>query len=311
MKQKFFKKPLNVVLIAIFCTALWGSAAPFIKTGYALFDIASNDTASILVFAGLRFTLAGVLVIVAGSKIQNKILLPVKKSIKAIFVLSIFQTMGQYFFYYVGLAHTSGVNGAIITGTGAFISLLVAALVFKYERMDLNKVTGCMLGFMGIVLMNMDDFASLKVSFLGDGLVLCSQLCSSFSASFIKKYTQSFNAVMLSGYQFFVGGILLILIGILMGGSLLLTNISGMMVLIYLAFVSACAYTLWGILLSYHPVSKIGIFNCLIPVVGVILSSLILHEEAFSMNIVFALIFISFGIYFVSKEKDPLTMDAS
>ena len=279
MKQKFFKKPLNVVLIAIFCTALWGSAAPFIKTGYALFDIASNDTASILVFAGLRFTLAGVLVIVAGSKIQNKILLPVKKSIKAIFVLSIFQTMGQYFFYYVGLAHTSGVNGAIITGTGAFISLLVAALVFKYERMDLNKVTGCMLGFMGIVLMNMDDFASLKVSFLGDGLVLCSQLCSSFSASFIKKYTQSFNAVML--------------------------------VLIYLAFVSACAYTLWGILLSYHPVSKIGIFNCLIPVVGVLLSSLILHEEAFSMNIVLALIFISFGIYFVSKEKDPLTMDAS
>ena len=112
-----------------------------------------------------------------------------------------------------GLAHTSGVNGAIITGTGAFISLLVAALVFKYERMDLNKVTGCMLGFMGIVLMNMDDFASLKVSFLGDGLVLCSQLCSSFSASFIKKYTQSFNAVMLSGYQFFVGGILLTSIG--------------------------------------------------------------------------------------------------
>ena len=113
------------------------------------------------------------------------------------------------------------------------------------------------------------------------------------------------------GYLFFVGGILLTLIGILMGGSLLLTNISGMMVLIYLAFVSACAYTLWGILLSYHPVSKIGIFKCLIPVVGVLLSSLILHEEAFSMNIVFALIFISFGIYFVSKEKDPLTMDAS
>ena len=83
MKQKFFKKPLNVVLIAIFCTALWGSAAPFIKTGYALFDIASNDTASILVFAGLRFTLAGVLVIVAGSKIQNKILLPVKKMHKS------------------------------------------------------------------------------------------------------------------------------------------------------------------------------------------------------------------------------------
>ena len=66
-----------------------------------------------------------------------------------------------------------------------------------------------------------------------------------------------------------------------------------------------------GNLIVVSSVSKIGIFNCLIPVVGVLLSSLILHEEAFSMNIVFALIFISFGIYFVSKEKDPLTMDAS
>lgn len=309
MKQDFFRKPLNVFLIAIFCTVLWGSAAPFIKTGYILFDIESNDTASILIFAGLRFALAGVLVVLVGSKLQNKILLPTKKSIKAIFVLSAFQTIGQYFFYYVGLAHTSGINGAIITGTGAFISLLVAALIFKYERLDLNKITGCILGFIGIVLMNLNDFVGLRVSFFGDGLILCSQLCSSFSASFIKKYTQNFNAVMLSGYQFFIGGIALTLIGIFMKGSLSLSNVFGMLVLIYLAFVSACAYTLWGILLSYHPVSKIGIFNCLIPVVGVLLSSLILHEEAFSFNVVFALFFISFGIYFVSKDNRSIQED--
>ena len=103
-----------------------------------------------------------------------------------------------------------------------------------------------------------------------------------------------------SGYQFFVG-ILLTLIGILVGGSLLLTNISGMMVLIYLAL-SRLVLIRMGILLSYHPVSKIGIFNCLIRLL-VYYPSLILHEEAFSMNIVFALIFIGLEFILFPRER--------
>lgn len=303
LNQAFWNKPINVFFIALFCVCLWGSAAPFIKMGYSLFNIESSDTASILVFAGLRFTLAGILVILAGSKQTKKLLKPSVSSIKAIMVLALCQTMGQYFFYYVGLAHTTGVNGAIITGTGAFISLLIAAWIFKFEQLNLRKIFGCVLGFLGIVLMNLDGFSSMSISLLGDGLVLCSQLCSSLSAAFIKKYTQKFNAIMLSGYQFLLGGSLLTLTGVIMGGSLQLENMQGLLVLVYLAFLSACAYTLWGILLSFHPVSKIGIYNCLIPVVGVLLSACILHEQAFSMNSLFALAFVSLGIYFVSRDK--------
>ena len=54
-------------------------------------------------------------------------------------------------------------------------------------------------------------------------------------------------------------------VGLLMGGHLELNDVSGLLVLFHLAFVSACAYTLWGILLSKNPVSKVGIFGCLIP----------------------------------------------
>lgn len=302
MKSYFWTKSINVFLVALFCTALWGSAAPFIKSGYSLLGIYSNDTASILVFAGLRFTLAGIFVIIAGSLLQKKMLVPTTKSIHAIGTLAIFQTMGQYFFYYVGLAHTSGVNGAIITGTGAFISLLVASLIFKFETLNLKKILGCILGFIGILCMNAENVLSMNLSVLGDGLVLCSQLCSSFSAAFIKKFTKQFNAIMLSGYQFLLGGLLLVFIGILMGSTLALNNLLGVLDLIYLAFVSACAYTLWGILLSYNPVSRIGIYNCLIPVFGVFLSALILHEDAFSFTTILALFFVSGGIYFVSKN---------
>lgn len=57
---------LSLVLPAVLCTALWGSAAPCVKKGYELFEIAAGDSFSQLVFAGWRFTLAGVLVLGLG-----------------------------------------------------------------------------------------------------------------------------------------------------------------------------------------------------------------------------------------------------
>ena len=304
MQRTFWKRRSVLILTAIFCCALWGSAVPFIKTGYRLFSISALDTPSILLFAGLRFTCAGILVLIIGSLLQKRLLIPTKSSIRAIPVLAFFQTAGQYFFYYIGLAHTSGVNGSIISGTSAFFALLVASILFHYERLDLRKVIGCLLGFFGILIMNIQDLQSISV--LGDGFVLISQFCSALSAAFIKKFTETDNAVMLSGYQFFLGGLVLILIGSCMGGHLALANSAGIGVLFHLAFVSACAYTLWGILLSNHPVSQVGIFSCLIPVMGVLLSVLMLQEtqQAFSLTSLISLILIVWGVGMVNARED-------
>lgn len=300
--MKLFKNYGFACIVAIFCCTLWASASPCIKLGYEFFSIQSSDTASILLFAGIRFALSGILVILAGSLLQKKFLFPTQECVKAIGILALFQTMGQYFFFYVGLAHTSSMNGAIISGTGAFISLLIAALIFRFEKLSVRKLLGCILGFIGILFMNLNGM-NYTASLLGDCLVLGSQICSSLSAAFIKLFTKKFNAVLLSGYQFLLGGISLSIIGLCMGGSLSLTNINGLLILLHLAFVSACAYTLWGILLSYHDVSKIGIFNCLIPVIGVFLSAILLGENALQLNVFVALAFVCMGIYLVTKQK--------
>ena len=68
-KREFFKQPLHVFLLAVLCCTLWGSAAPFIKWGYNLFNI--EGVPSILMFAGIRFTLAGFLVILFASFLQK------------------------------------------------------------------------------------------------------------------------------------------------------------------------------------------------------------------------------------------------
>ena len=58
--------------LALLCCFLWGSAFPMVKIGYEMFSISESDTASQILFAGIRFALAGALVIVFGSIIAKK-----------------------------------------------------------------------------------------------------------------------------------------------------------------------------------------------------------------------------------------------
>ena len=104
----------GLILGCLVCCALWGSAFSCIKIGYALFGIPAHDSASQLLFAGLRFTLAGALVIVGMSAAQRRPLVPQVRDIKPIFVLSLFQTIGQYFFFYLGLSRASAMSSSII-----------------------------------------------------------------------------------------------------------------------------------------------------------------------------------------------------
>ena len=114
------------LITAIFCCVLWGSASPAIKIAYELFKIGPEDTASRIMLAGARFMIAGVMTILFGSLLARKFLLPKKESWKNVLVLSLVQTVGQYYFFFMALANTSGVRGSIINASGNFIAILFA-----------------------------------------------------------------------------------------------------------------------------------------------------------------------------------------
>lgn len=132
-KNTLTKTPV-VCAIAILCCLLWGSATPSIKIGYKLFDIHSDAVAAQILFAGLRFTLAGILTILFGSIISKKVLVPKRKSLFPIAKLAMVQTILQYVFFYIGHANTSGVKAAIINGSNVFLAILFAVLIFKSEK---------------------------------------------------------------------------------------------------------------------------------------------------------------------------------
>ena len=258
----------SILLLAGICCFLWGSATPAIKIGYRLFGIDGADTASILLFAGSRFLLAGLLVIGYHSITKGHWIWPPKGSGRAIGHLALTQTVLQYVFFYVGLSHASGVHGAIITGTNVFFSILCASLVFRYEKLKLRKIVGCILGFGGIVLVNLsgsDAAGGMGISFLGEGSVLLAQLFYALSGT---------------------------------------AGIWGPLLLLYMGFLSAVAYTLWGVLLKYNPVSRVTIFGFMNPMFGVLLSALLLGESSQALNLhtLAALLLVCLGIYVVNRE---------
>ena len=151
-RTEILQKTWVVCALALVCTFLWGSASPCIKLGYALFEIPSGETWTQVLFAGMRFVLAGILTVLIGSLLQKKALVPAKTSAPSIVKLAIFQTILQYIFFYIGLAHNSGVKASIINGSNTFFVILVSALIFRQEKLDLKKVLGCIIGFAGVIV---------------------------------------------------------------------------------------------------------------------------------------------------------------
>lgn len=306
-KKKWNLTDMRVVLLlASLSCFLWGSATPAIKTGYAFFQIDAADTPSIILFAGMRFLLGGFLVILFQSLMEKRVILPPKGAGGKIIKLSLAQTVGQYVFFYIGLAHCTGVHGAIVTGTNVFISVLMASLIFRYERLTGRKALGCLLGFLGIVIVNLSGAESeniFDVSLLGEGFVLLAQIFYALSGALIKKYGQQFDVVTMSGYQFMAGGAIMIVAGLASGGAV--TGAVGpeaYLLLLYLALLSAVAYTVWSILLKHNPVSRVTIFGFMNPIFGVLLSAAALGEteQALSVNALIALVLVCMGICIVN-----------
>ncbi len=308
-KSRLTRLPV-VMLLAGICCFLWGSATPAIKIGYELFHIQSSDTPTIILFAGIRFFLAGVLVIVFHSIQEKRLLFLQPEAFGAVVALGLNHTALQNYFFYMGMAHTSGVHGAIITGGNVFIAIFIASFIFHYEKLTIRKVLGCCLGFTGILVMNLfgqqGDF--LDVSLQGEGFVLAGQVFYAIASALMKKYGNRYDVAVLSGYQFILGGLLLIATGIVCGGRIQGGNGAAYALLLYLSFVSAVAYTLWGVLLKYNSVSRVTVFGFMNPLFGVLLSAFVLGEtaQAFSVKSLAALILVCLGIYVVNSVKTNL-----
>ena len=300
-KRPILQYPVAASLTAVLCTLLWGTAFPCIKIGYKLFGIDSGDVPAQFIFAGARFLGAGLIVFIIGLIRQPKKMKLHKQDILPVSVLGFFQTFLQYLLLYTGIVYVSGTKSSVFTSLSAFGSVILSAIVFKSDKLTIRKIGGCIIGISGIIVMNLEGGNFGGFLLLGDGLVILSNLSGAVGNVVSKKISPGRDALQISSWQLMIGGTALTAAGYIFGGHLYVGSLNAMLMLLYLAAMAGIAFMLWTSLLFYHSVSRIAVYNLLIPVFGTMWSGIFLGENIFTLINLLSLLLVCAGIFFVNS----------
>ena len=299
--KNIFENKITAVLLAISCSVAWAFAFPLIKIGINDFKISADDTAAKTLFAGIRFFAAGVVVLVIARCMKMKVKINGAKNVFVVLLFGLVNTALHYFFYYIGLSNQTGSRSAIIDSMSSFILIISACACFKEEKLTVRKIVGCLLGFGGIMLVNIGGDLSSRFTLMGDGMLILSAVFSAMGGLLTRVAGKKGDPLVVTGISLAFGGLLMVIFGIIMGGRLNVWTLHGVGILACLTAISVYGFSVYNRLLCSNPVGEIAIFNSLIPILGVILSCMILGEP-FKAEYITAGIIVSAGIYVINKK---------
>lgn len=208
--------------------------------------------------------------------------------------------------FYIGMAYTTGTKGSVINAANAFVSILAAPLLIKGEKLTWKQGAGCVIGFLGVVIINLEPGAwGNGFSLKGEGMVLICTVIYGISTVIMKKISHMESAMTITAYQLLFGGFIIMAAGFVAGGHIEGFDGKSLALLIYMAMLSAVAFSVWTILLKYNTVGKVAIFGFSIPIFGVFLSAVILKEQIVSLKNLAALVCVSIGILIVNGMEMP------
>ena len=307
MASTLFTRRSSVFALATLCCLLWGSAYPAIKAGYAMLDVAPSDTATQMLFAGWRFLLAGVILLVVTAALKKPIFNLTLPQMRQTVLLGLSQTTLQYVFFYIGLAHATGVKSSIMNATGTFFSVVLAHFLYTNDRLTHRKVWGCVVGFLGVLVVNLGRGGlTLDMTLLGEGFVIAAAFVLAAGSIYGKRVSRTLDPMVMTGWQLLIGGAVLVAIGVIGGGHLGAMDLGSGALLLYMALLSSAAFAIWSLLLKHNPVGLLAAFNFLIPVFGVALSSLFLGESVMRWTYGASLLLVCIGIWLVTRAGRPV-----
>ncbi|WP_147534704.1 DMT family transporter [Bacillus marasmi] len=302
-----FQNKWAVIVLAIICCLLWGSAFPVLKISYGELQMTSGDVSAQIVFAGMRFLLAGLILIVFLFITNRKVLLVKRSSIMILLLFGVIQTAVQYFFFYNGLSKVSGMQGAILTSSGTFLAVILAHFFYKNDRLNGKKWIGILAGIAGIVVANWGQDFQFSFHWTGEGYMILAALTSAITTIMGKELATDIHPVALTGWQLTIGSLVLLLIGLpqLQANSITFTPF-GWGLLVYAALISSVAFALWFSILKYNKAGEMSIYNFLTPVFGTMLSALFIPGESMNVFIVLAIALVAIGIMAINYQgKNP------
>lgn len=313
LKDFFIKNKVGVFITALFCTVCWGLCYPLIKLNQNYFSVESTDIFSQFFLAGVRMTFSGILIFII-CFITKSFCLPEKKQWTGVIFITLFQTIIHYALTYLGQGMTDGSKTPILKEISAFFIILIMNFVSKDDKLTLNKIIGCLLGFSGVVIINLSGGFNFNIQ-PGDIIIIGAALSNAIGQVFLKFSSSSARSPFtIVAFSHFTGGLIMLLIGIIGGGKLIATGTASYFLLIAIVFTTAIPYMLWSQLYKYNKASIMSVYCLMTPMFGMLFTSLFFgNSNVFSLYSVGALVLISLGILCVNlhfgKKSDSINSE--
>ena len=289
----------KTIWLALLTMLLWGSLFPMVKLGFSAYGVES--TADILLFAGIRFVICGMVICILAAVKDKDSYRPVKHSIVPIILSGVFAIILHYGFTYTGLELTDSSKTALIKQMGALLYVCFSFLFVKEDKPTSRKIVAAIIGFLGIVVLNITNEG---FSFaLGDFLILCASFCTVFSNVISKKVFKKVSPITSTGISQLFGGIVLFVIGISMGGSVRFSANGSLWIMAYICSASVISYCIWFGIVKNGELSKLFIIKFAEPVFACIFGALILGENIWKPQYLIAFVLIGCGIFISNMKK--------
>ncbi len=289
-----YNKNLAILAYLTVCI-VWGST-------YLAIRVAVTDM-PFLAFAGIRFSIAGVLILLF-AKLKGWQFPQSKQDYRSIIfagIMLLFISNGIICWAEQWIE--SSLTALLIASVPLFMAL-IEALFPKDHRIGWVGWLGLIIGFMGVIFLVSPHFNLESGTLPAVLAVLLASLNWAIASIFLKRRTVSGSMMPNVGIQMLAAGIAFLIAASLFGGvSIADASAGGIAALLYLLFIgSILAYTAFNYMIKALPASKAGTYAYINPVVAVILGALILNETITSQSIISASV-ILVGVVLVQMSK--------
>ncbi|TWT25942.1 DMT family transporter [Planomicrobium sp. CPCC 101110] len=257
---------LAFVFLVVITTSLMGSSFAVGKIGL--------EYVSPLLLVGIRFTLAGVLMMALVQFLKR----PHPKTPQdwlRIFCIGLFQTAGVMGAIFLSLRTITAGESAILTFMNPLLVVLFGSLALGL-RYRMVQWSGVLVGFIGVVVA-MGGQLQMEI---GTVFGLFSAVSWAIATLLIKRWGKRFDIWVLTAYQMLFGGGLLLLGSAFLENAYLNFNAVSAAVILWLAIpASIVQFAIWFYLLQKGNPGKVSAFLFLAPFFGVISGWWLLGEH--------------------------------
>lgn len=289
-------KQTKAYIALLFICIVWGTTYLAIRVGVMHYPA--------LLFAGVRQTIAGIILMIAALTINKRKDLSAKNIARQVLIGFLMLTVGNGCVTWGEQYIPSGI-AALVCSVMPLFAVMMNLASSKRDHFNATIGLGLLLGVTGVALIFRQNLADIaKPEYLAGMVAIIIATAGWAVGSAINKKDHSpINAFFNSGMQLFFGGLCMLILSPAIDNysGMQLWNASGIAAMVYLIiFGSVLAYAAYMYALSKLPVGLATIYAYINPLIAVIVGYAFM-QEPLNVYIAMAFVTIALSVYLVNS----------